>query len=151
MSNHTCICKKKEQKILNAVCLSFFSLCHPLRLCLTAWWTLWRMCSTSWSSTCSSCSSSLWWPFSSSRAASFTALMSPKSLSATAGQPLMLLNRLALNSEAMFVQGRVQVSKSGKCANQQWNTCQELVVSKIKWVIRAQILRVCWLSSKCTS
>ena len=57
-----------------------------LRLCLTAWWTLWRMCLTSSSSTYSSCSSSPWWLCSSSRGASFSAPTSPKSLSAIAGQ-----------------------------------------------------------------
>ena len=62
------------------------SLSWALRLCLTAWWTLWRMCSTSSSSTYSSCSSSPWWLCSSSRGASFSALMSPKNLSAIAGQ-----------------------------------------------------------------
>lgn len=60
-----------------------------LRRFSTAWWTLWRMCSTSWLSTYSSCSSLLWWQCSSSRVASFTALMSPKSLSVTAGQKVV--------------------------------------------------------------
>lgn len=97
--NHMCVCKQK-QKVwnLNAIYVFFPYSRHPLRLCLTAWWTLWRMCSTSWSSTCSSCSSSLWWLFSSSKAASFTAPMSPRSLSGTAGQPLM--PRIALNRES---------------------------------------------------